>query len=155
MILLPMCVSHSVMLDSLQPPWAVAHQAPLSMEFSRQKYWGGLPFPSPGDLPNPGIKPRSPALLANSSLSELPGKPTKGTGLHGPGSNPGSPAWQERILPPNHPRTQGPCTLLPIAHCSMPSFGSKIAVLYQHSSFYLPHINQFLLCSFDSTLLPC
>ena len=43
-------------------PWTVAHQAPPSMGFSRQEYWGGLPFPSPGDLPHPGIKPRSPTL---------------------------------------------------------------------------------------------
>ena len=43
-------------------PWTVAYQAPLSMEFSRQVYWSVLPFPSPGDLPNPGIKPRSLAL---------------------------------------------------------------------------------------------
>ena len=43
-------------------PWAVAYQAPLTIEFSRQEYWSGLPFPSLGDLPNPGIKPRSPAL---------------------------------------------------------------------------------------------
>ena len=42
--------------------WTVAHQAPPSMGFSRQEYWSGLPFPSPGDLPDPGIKPRSPAL---------------------------------------------------------------------------------------------
>ena len=41
--------------------WTVAHQAPLSMEFSRQEYWSGLPFPSPGDIPNPGIEPKSPA----------------------------------------------------------------------------------------------
>ena len=47
-------------------PWTVACWAPLSMEFSRQEYWNGLPFPSPGDLPNPGIKPRSPALQADS-----------------------------------------------------------------------------------------
>ena len=45
------------------------------MEFSRQEYCSGLPFPSPGNLPNPGIKPRSPALQADSLLSELPGKP--------------------------------------------------------------------------------
>ena len=45
-------------------PWTVAHQAPPSMEFSRQEYWSGLPFPSPGDLPNPGIKPTSPASPA-------------------------------------------------------------------------------------------
>ena len=43
-------------------PWTVAHQTPPSMEFSRQEYWSGLPFPSPGDLPEPGIEPRSPAL---------------------------------------------------------------------------------------------
>ena len=47
-------------------PWTVAHQAPLSMGFSRQEYWSGLPFPSPGDLPDPGIKPGSPALQAES-----------------------------------------------------------------------------------------
>ena len=43
-------------------PWTVAHQAPLAMEFSRQKYWGGAPFPCPGDLPDPGIEPEPPAL---------------------------------------------------------------------------------------------
>ena len=51
-----------------------AHQAPLSMEFSRKECWSGLPFPSPGDLPNPGIEPGSPALPADSLLSEPPGK---------------------------------------------------------------------------------
>ena len=54
-------------------PWTVAHQAPPSMGFSRQEYWSGLPFPSPGDLPNPGIEPRSPALQADALTSELPG----------------------------------------------------------------------------------
>ena len=57
-------------------PWTVAHQAPLSMGFSRQEYWSGLPFPSPGDLPEPGIKPRSPALQADALTSEPPGKST-------------------------------------------------------------------------------
>ena len=47
----------------------------MSMDFSRQEYWSGFPFPSPGYLPDPGIKPRSPALQANSLLSEAPGKP--------------------------------------------------------------------------------
>ena len=56
-------------------PWTVAHQAPLSMGFSRQEYWNVLPFPSPGDLPNPGFEPRSPALRADSLQSEPPGKP--------------------------------------------------------------------------------
>ena len=56
-------------------PWTVAHQAPPSMGFSRQEYWSGLPFPSPGDLPNPGIEPTSPALQAYALTSEPPGKP--------------------------------------------------------------------------------
>ena len=56
-------------------PWTVAHQAPLSMGFSRQEYWSRLPFPSPGDLPDPGIEPRSPALEADALTSEPPGKP--------------------------------------------------------------------------------
>ena len=55
-------------------PWTVACQPPLSMEFSRQEYWSGLPFPSPGDLPDPGIEPGSPALQADSLPSEPPGK---------------------------------------------------------------------------------
>ena len=67
-----MCVpSYSVMSNSMTP-WTVAHQAPLPMEFSRQEYWSGLPFPSPGDIPNPGIKPLSPALQVGSlPLSHL------------------------------------------------------------------------------------
>ena len=56
-------------------PWPAAHQAPLFMAFSRQAYWSRLPFPSPGDLPNPGIKPGFPALQADSLLTELQGKP--------------------------------------------------------------------------------
>ena len=55
-------------------PWTVAHQAPLSMGFSRQEYWSGLPFPSPGDLPDPGIEPRSPALRTDALTSEPFGK---------------------------------------------------------------------------------
>ena len=55
--------------------WTVAHQAPLSMEVSRQEYWSGLPFSSPGDLPDPGIEPGSPALQGDSLLTEPPGKP--------------------------------------------------------------------------------
>ena len=55
-------------------PWTVAHKAPLSMGFPRQEYWSGLPFPYPGDLPNPGIEPRSSALQAVSLLIEPPGK---------------------------------------------------------------------------------
>ena len=58
----------------LATPWTVAHQAPLSMEFFRQEYWSGLPFPSPGDLPDPGIEPKSVALQTDSLPSEPPGK---------------------------------------------------------------------------------
>ena len=57
--------------------WTIAYQAPPSMGFSRQGYWSGLPFPSPGDAPNPGIKPRSPSLQTDALPSELPGKPRK------------------------------------------------------------------------------
>ena len=62
-------------------PWTVAHQAPLSMDFSRQEYWSGLPYPPPGDLPNPGIEPGSPALQADSLPSEAPGTPRVRRGL--------------------------------------------------------------------------
>ena len=55
-------------------PWTVAYQAPPSMGFSRQECWSGLPFPSPGDLPDPGIEPGSPALQADALPSEPPGK---------------------------------------------------------------------------------
>ena len=58
--------------------WTVVHQAPLSMDFSRQEYWSGLPFPSPGDLPNSEIEPRSPALQADALPSELLEKPQRG-----------------------------------------------------------------------------
>ena len=56
-------------------PWTIAYQAPPSMGFSRQQCWSGLPFPSPGDLPNPGIEPQSPALWADALPSEPPEKP--------------------------------------------------------------------------------
>ena len=58
-------------------PWTIAYQAPLSLGFSRQEYWSGLPFPSPGDLPDSGIKPRSPTVQADALPSEPPGKPNK------------------------------------------------------------------------------
>ena len=56
-------------------PWTVAYQAPPFMGFSRQEYWSGLSFPSPGDLPDPGIEPGSPTFQADALTSELPGKP--------------------------------------------------------------------------------
>ena len=62
---------------TLATPWTAACQAPLSIGFFRQEYWSGLPFPSPGDLPNPGIEPGSSALQADSLLTELQGKTKK------------------------------------------------------------------------------
>ena len=63
------------MSDSLVTPWTTACQAPLSVGFSRQEYWSGLSFPSPGDLPDPGIKPTSPALAGRFFTTEPPRKP--------------------------------------------------------------------------------
>ena len=60
---------------TLCDPWTEAHQAPPSMGFCRQEYWSGLPFPSPGDLPDPGIELRSPTLQADAVTSAPPGKP--------------------------------------------------------------------------------
>ena len=67
-------LSHSVVSNSATPR-IVACQTPLFMEFSRQEYWSGLPLPSPGGLPDPGIKPRSPESEADTLTSEPPGKP--------------------------------------------------------------------------------
>ena len=84
-------------------PWTVAYQAPLSMGFSRQEYWSGLPFPSPRDLPDQGIKPRSPTLW------DFPGKNT-GMGCHfllqvislTQGSNPGLPHCRQTLYRLSH-----------------------------------------------------
>ena len=66
-------LSHSVVSDSATP-WTVALQSPLSMGFPRQEHWSGLPFPSPGDLPDPGIKTASPELADGFFTTEPPGK---------------------------------------------------------------------------------
>ena len=68
--------SHSVESDSFAAPRTVAHQAPLSTGFPRQEYWSELPFPSPGDLPDAGIGPGSPAVAGRFSTTEPPGRPT-------------------------------------------------------------------------------
>ena len=75
-------VSHLVVSNSATPR-TVARQAPLSVGFSRQEYWSGLPVPSPEDLPDPGIKPRSPALQADSLPSELQGRSQKRKSMSG------------------------------------------------------------------------
>ena len=69
------CVLVTKLSPTLATPRTVACQAPLSMGFTRQEYWSGFPFPSPGDLPDPGIEPRSPALQADSLPTELQRKP--------------------------------------------------------------------------------
>ena len=63
------------MSESLVTPWTVAHQAPPSMGFPRQEYWSGLPFPSPGDLPDPGLEAVSPALAGGFFSTEPQEKP--------------------------------------------------------------------------------
>ena len=71
------CVCVCESLSSVQlfvTPWTVARQTPLSTEISRQEYWSGYPIPSPGDFPDLGMQPGSPALQADSLLSETPGK---------------------------------------------------------------------------------
>ena len=70
------CCLATKLCPTLVTTWTVACQDPLSMGFSRQEYWSGLPFPSPGVLPDPGIEPRSPALQADSLPTELWGKPS-------------------------------------------------------------------------------
>ena len=75
------CIMHAQLLSRVwlfEIPWTVARQAPLSMGFPRQEYWSGLPFPPPGDLPDPGIQPSSPvspALAGRLFTTEPPGKP--------------------------------------------------------------------------------
>ena len=95
------------MSNCLWPPWAVAYQAPLSMEFSRRKYWSGLPFPSPGDLSDPGIKPGSPCVAGRrlpiwtTRETPSPGKTTQkwgwGLSVSKPGMAPRN-CWGEKSV---------------------------------------------------------
>ena len=82
-----MLFRHEV-IDSVATSWTVAHQALLSMGFPRQDYWSGLPFPSLGDLPDPGIKPRSPTLVGRFFTTEPPGKPVNSYTLSVPDIDP-------------------------------------------------------------------
>ena len=70
--------ANSLQCMTLSTPWTLARQAPLAVEFSRQECWNGLPCPPPGDLPDPGIKPASPALADGFFTTEPPGKPQEG-----------------------------------------------------------------------------
>ena len=92
----------------------LAHQAPPSMEFSRQQYWSVLPFPSPGHLPNPGFKPESPALQADASPSEPSGKP--------------KPMSTEPVMPSKHLILCCPLLLLPSTLPSIRVFSNESAL---------------------------
>ena len=104
-------LSCSVVFDSLWPYGVQPTRLLCPWGVSKQEYWNGLPCPPPGDLPNPGIEPRSPTLQVNSLLSEPPGKPTNGSGqpipspghLSDPGIELGSPALQAGSLPAKLP----------------------------------------------------
>ena len=89
------------MIDSFSIPWTVAHQAPPTMEFPRQEYWSGLPFPSSGDRPHPGMKRKALALLGGFFTTEPPGKPTE---LNNTGKQ--LPQWM------SHPEDSGKLSLL-------------------------------------------
>ena len=93
-------VSHPVVSNSSQPCGLIAHQAPPYMEFPRQKYWSGLPCPSPGNLPDPGIEPRSASLQADSLPSRPPGKPFFLAGLRSNITSSESPYWIALVLWP-------------------------------------------------------
>ena len=75
-LLVLFCIHLNCCLVAKSNPWTVAHQAPLSMRFPRQEYWSGLPFPSPGNLPNLVIQPASPALAGGFFTTEPPEKPS-------------------------------------------------------------------------------
>ena len=132
-------------------PWTVACQAPLSMEFSRQEYWNGLPFPSPGDLPSAVIEPGSPALQADSLPSEPPGKPQacevenqiKGLTRKTPWKFPGENFHRKNTFYP-HAKAPGLCIWLykpPGAACStvmcFSGFSTHMGVLepYKNQSY--------------------
>ena len=93
-------------LQLFATPWTGTCQAPLSMGFSRQEYWSGLPFPSPGNLPNPGIEPRYPALQVDALLSEPPGTQSQ---IH-----PASRLDQATLLPASCSSSQA-CEQLPLS----------------------------------------
>ena len=77
-----MCAQLLSCIQLFATPWIVACQAPLSMGFSGQEYWNRLPFPSPGDLPDPGIKPKFPTLAGGLFTTEQPEKPSPSVKIH-------------------------------------------------------------------------
>ena len=123
---------------TLRDPWTVARQAPPSMRFSRQEYWSGLPFPSPGDHPDPGIEPRSP-IAGRRLTSAPPGKP-KGRSLsRDKGINAKGTGGSNSLT--HHPQfssvTQSCPKLCDHMDCSMPG----IPVHYQLPEFTQTHVH--------------
>ena len=131
-------------------PWTVAHQVPLSMEFSRQEYWSGLPFPSPGELPNQSIEAGSPALQADSLSSEASGNEVKVAlvvsdslqpyRLYSPWNSPGQNSGVDSLSLLQGIRTQGSNPGLP--HCRQ--------ILYQLRYKGSPRILEWIACPFSS-----
>ena len=133
-------------------PWTVAYQPPPSMWFSRQEYWGGLPFPSPGDLPDPGIEPGCPAFQVDALTSEPRGKPSHSTGCNHlcPLPKPGyqllkimrfrevpnlwTHSWAERVAHPEVAQTLcAPNFLLTLLSCNI------------HNTFVLSWVVSFII----------
>ena len=116
---------------TIMTPWTVTRQAPLSMGFSRQEYWSGLLFPSPGDLPNPGIEPGFPALQVDSLPSEPTEKPSLPLGLcHLPSGKKSLPCPAYRFTPALLLNFMSPSNMLVILlffflNCMSPSLRSK------------------------------
>ena len=145
------CVlSHSSCIRLYATPWTVAHQAPLSMGFSRQEYWSGLPCPPPGDLPNPGTGPSVLCLLhwqAGSLPLAPPGKPSDLLGMSISLATQAAPSWVDlgnvfnvasRISKPFTERIYSSC-------CSQVSFNSKL-------EFYLLPWSCQLSCDWEGSI---
>ena len=135
---------------TLQPPWTVACQAPPSIGFSRWEYWNGLPFPSPEDLPNPGIEPGSPSLQADSLPSEPPGMSHRGIQRSSYSLQPSESEWLAKDNPETNPITIKPKTAshvaelfswVPLPCCSPPGcpFPIKSLALSAHVSPWTIH----------------
>ena len=146
-------LSRSVVFDSLQPHGLyIARQAPLSMGFSRQEYWSGLPVPSPGDLPDPGIELRSPTLQEDSLPSEPPGKPIEGLNRSKMKKEKCAPSclitWAETWISscPQHPLV---LRSLDLNWTTPPSFLLADSTLWGLSSLH-NCVSQFLIISFLS-----
>ena len=142
----PRCVlfSYLIVSDSFATPWTLACQAPLLMGFPRQKYWSGLAFPSPGDLPDPGTEPESPALAGRFFTTESSGKPTFPLYYFLNNSHCGclQPCWAICLGGPNYL----PCYQLLFFVCTLVIKFHRSEVIYAYRGF--SHKFCFLQCDF-------